>query len=427
MQARSKIARIIVWSGITYLLAYVAAGLIAEWLFQSWRFDLQGYYWSGTTAALFPVCVILPPILVVAAQGTKPALRLFWFGYVALLVAGFYYQSRSVWLALMALLLAGASTLGVRRMLIAVGIYAGFIIFFPWTEYLPLTPAQIVSSASHKISGVFHGQSIRDANRFLGAVFGGITGIPAELSETPGDFALMTSIDKLNKQLEEKQNLYQQIARRGNQGAGVLTAEDAARLAALEQEIAHVNALRAQAIQLKAKFVEEMAARHVEDIDRKLAIIAAGHYIISNGVPTLLFGTGYYTHRYKLLGVFEEVAVRYGFTFPASYQTIVRTATFNGMLVDTGVVGILLLGALFALTGLSVFQTAGLKGLLVPGPQLLSIVSLGLIALSLIVGATFDIVLLYLALMPYGAIMALYPSSDEPRPHCALSQMRPDL
>jgi hypothetical protein len=235
-----------------------------------------------------------------------------------------------------------------------------------------------------------------------------MTSVPTELSGTPDQFALVASIDRLNKELEEKRNLARKI---GNGGAA-LTAEEAAQLAILEREIANVRALLEQANQVRAKFLEEMSARHVDDIDRKLAVIAAGHYVMNDGVSTLLFGTGYYAHRVKLLRVFREVALKYGFTFPASYRTIVRTATFNGMLVDTGLVGILLLAALFVLTGLSVIETAGLKALLAPGPQLMSIVSLGLIALSLLVGEMYDVVLLYISLMPFGAILTLYPSAE---------------
>jgi hypothetical protein len=128
----------------------------------------------------------------------------------------------------------------------------------------------------------------------------------------------------------------------------------------------------------------------------------------ANGWSNFLFGTGYYTHRYVLPDTLRETSSEYGYDFPERYRTVVRTAVFNGMLVDTGLVGILLFASLFVLTGLTVMRSGGVMRLFKPGPALTALASLALIAISLNVGATYDVVALYLAVMPYGSILLLF-------------------
>ena len=106
-----------------------------------------------------------------------------------------------------------------------------------------------------------------------------------------------------------------------------------------------------------------------------------------------------------MLPYVHEIAREVRWHFPESYNTIVRTATFNGMLVDTGIVGICLFLSLFAFVALTIVYI--LSGALRSqfGIEVVSFAALALLGLSLFAGSNFDMVLLYLALMPSGPII----------------------
>jgi hypothetical protein len=226
------------------------------------------------------------------------------------------------------------------------------VILFPWTHFAKLTPQRFAEDIQEKLSSIPEGQPLEDLDRFRAAIFAGaayeLTRLAHRLrGALPGD----TMHDEMHD--------------------------------------------------------DEYSS--VQDVDRRLALIAATRYVTSHGVGTLLLGTGYYTHRYLLIESFHDVSAEYGYEFPASYDTIVRTATFNGMLVDDGVTGILLLAAAFSLTGVSLLHSTRHRRFAL-GPCFVSVGSLGLLWLSLFIGANYDMVLVYLAVMPSGAILALYPA-----------------
>ena len=54
------------------------------------------------------------------------------------------------------------------------------------------------------------------------------------------------------------------------------------------------------------------------------------------------------------------------------------------------------------------------------GPYIMSLGSLGLIWLSLFIGANYDMVLVYLAVMPSGALLALYAADTRTNPERSL-------
>jgi hypothetical protein len=399
---RTEIARIILKAGIIYLLAYVLAGAIVEIFFHGWRLDLQGHLWSGTTAALYPVCIIVPALF---ALDEKSDRVLFWVGFLTILTAGFYYQSRLVWLTIIVLIVIGLPTWGIRRTSIAAAIFAAFITIFPWAQAGPLPPEIFKTVAARNLDGFFRGQALANADRFRVAIFGGATAVPEPLDEA--DIKLLHDSAQIVQQkvlLEKRKATLEAAAVTGDANARQELDEIRGKLNAMAETLEKAKAVR-------ARLSETLMDKDVGDVDRKLALLAAIHYVSHNGPVEFLFGSGYYTHRYKLLKSIHAVADRYGYTFPETYNEIVRTAIFNGMMVDTGIIGMLLLFSLFALTAITVLASVGFKNLLKPGPHLASLAGLGLVALSMNVGATYDSVLLYLALMPSGAFLILYPQS----------------
>jgi len=138
-----------------------------------------------------------------------------------------------------------------------------------------------------------------------------------------------------------------------------------------------------------------------QDIDRLLALKAVWCHATEGTVLRFLFGTGYWTHRYELLECIHRVATAIDYEFPPSYRQAVRTATFNGSVVDTGFVGLILFAALFILTAWTIVQSRA-------GPRVISIGTLGMAGLSLFVSANYDVLLLYIVLMPAGPLLLLH-------------------
>src|SRR5262249_50690078 len=90
----------------------------------------------------------------------------------------------------------------------------------------------------------------------------------------------------------------------------------------------------------------------------------------------------------------------YGYVPPAGYSRIVRSATFNALLVDTGFLGIVLFAGVFGIVAMRVLRSNQPVSAVAVG-------SLAMIAASMFVSLNYDVVLLYLALMPCGALMSL--------------------
>jgi hypothetical protein len=74
------------------------------------------------------------------------------------------------------------------------------------------------------------------------------------------------------------------------------------------------------------------------------------------------------------------------------------------MLVDTGLIGIGLLGILFFCSALQICKSSS-------GPRLASLAALGSIALSFLSSGIYDLVVVYLALMPRGALLVYHPAT----------------
>jgi hypothetical protein len=105
----------------------------------------------------------------------------------------------------------------------------------------------------------------------------------------------------------------------------------------------------------------------------------------------------------------QRIAAAHNYRFPPVYDTIVRTATFNGMLVDTGVVGVLMLILLFGLTAVTIVASR-------TGPVLALLASLALMGLSLFTSQNYGLLLLYFAVMPAGPLLLLRRRSGDRPP-----------
>jgi hypothetical protein len=108
-----------------------------------------------------------------------------------------------------------------------------------------------------------------------------------------------------------------------------------------------------------------------------------------------------------MLPYIHATADEYQYRFPESYNTIVRTATFNGMLVDNGLIGMALFLSLFVLTGVTALVMMWRRVGACLGLVLAAGGSLALVGLSLFASSNFDMLLLYLVIMPAGPVLAV--------------------
>ncbi|UFW39765.1 hypothetical protein [Bradyrhizobium sp. WSM471] len=352
---RTVVARLICWSVSVYFLGYIAAGLIAENLLDMSRFALQGFVWSGTSVAVFPALLSYPAMAQIARSASSGSDRtVLCLTFATTLLAGFYYESRSVWLSLIVFIVLAAPLLGAARAIAMAAIYLLFVVGFPWNHEKLLTPSQFVRDVAAivqpKDDGVGAVLELKTV-RFGLAVFGGF--LPGPIRERVAETAVV------------------------------------------QRAIGDAAASRSA--------FADPAGLGTQDIDRKVALIGAMRFMLDDGITRVLFGTGYYTHRVVLIPEFHEVAREFGWSLPRSYDTAVRTATLSAAVVDTGLIG----GALW----LSLFGCAGLQ--LVRSSKAMAAVGLatfGFILMSYLVSMNLDMIVMYLALMPRGPILAFYPS-----------------
>lgn len=353
-----KVARYVCVGSTVYFAAYMLVGVVAEWGPGINRFSLQGWIWSGTSTAVFPVYLALPAIYVLSGSHERIDHRII-FGLCATLFGtAIYYESRSLFLALLILILLGARKLGSRRTIVLVLAYLATILFSPWDDEGLLTYTRVVRDVSQKLftrdASDQCGEVVRFGNTLVGAIFT----IPNICPD---------------KQL------------------------DVVSASAIASTIASaIGTAIAPPVKLG------------QDADRKLAILAAFEFIKKASPVDAMLGHGYYTHRYTLVPVFHEVAERHHYSFPQRYAGIVRTATFTGMIADTGVIGIFLFSALFLFTASGVALRAGSGRILFLG-------ALGLILISLVDSLNYDVVLLYLVLMPRGPLLLMCDPTDRTR------------
>lgn len=153
------------------------------------------------------------------------------------------------------------------------------------------------------------------------------------------------------------------------------------------------------------------------DLTRNLQLVA-GYETISENWLTAFTGSGIYTNRNRIAPHIERLQAIYlerGFALsnvidreaaPSNSELgrpVYRTTGLPALLIDTGIIGLLLLVANFVLTGITVFRSSS------PNSRLL-IVVLPVVFLWLMVSNTADIVLQYLLIMPGGLLVRLTES-----------------
>lgn len=351
---RTIVARLICWSVSIYLLGYITAGLVAENGFGVSRFALQGFLWSGTSVAVFPALLSYPAMAQIARSAPSGAGRaVLYLTFATILLAGFYYESRSVWLSLIIFIVLAVPLLGAARATTMAAIYLLFVVGFPWNHEKLLTPSQFVRDVAAivqpKGGGVGTVLELKGV-RFGLAVFGGFL---------PG---------KVRERIAETAVVRQAI---GDAESSLSAFADPAGLG-------------------------------TQDIDRKVALIGAMRFMMNDGLMRVLFGTGYYTHRVVLIPEFHIIAREYGWSLPATYDTAVRTATLSAAIVDTGLIGGVLWLSLFGCAALQLARSS-------MAMAAVGFATFGFILMSYLVSMNLDMMVMYLALMPRGPILAFYP------------------
>jgi hypothetical protein len=90
----------------------------------------------------------MPALVAVASSKHPKDTVLFWFAFLLVVFASFYYQSRIAWLAILALVVLGCHVLGKRQVLICLTITLLFIAFSPWASSKTLSPFNIAQTYS---------------------------------------------------------------------------------------------------------------------------------------------------------------------------------------------------------------------------------------------------------------------------------------
>jgi hypothetical protein len=298
--------KIILWSALVYLVAYLCHGLFTQYVLEISPFSLnvQGVQWAGASYALFPLLVAIPAALIyLRHRGLRQ-----WLGWsvIALgILAAYFYDSRAALIAIGAFAPLMFFTLNWRKNLVALILLFGSLAVYHWHD-MAVFLKSIVQSATFSYSG---------------------------------DFGRWT-------------------------------------------------------------------------------IIAAAIMAISQNFGVFLFGYGIHSHHYVLGGFMKKAGhptitsvVDYSQTtlpggalvydYTGQVPDYVRVTGFGGLLTDVGLVGILLLGAVFAITLLRILflKNAPVK-FLAALPLILAMSLMFFVKME-------DIVLLWLMIMPSGILLSM--------------------
>lgn len=121
-------AFIVAGSAVLYLALYMAHGLFTEQFREISRWDVQGFEWSGSAYAMFPIVLAIPAAFVLLTDSSRNRRWLGWGTIILVLLAASYYQSRVTSLVLDALLLISPSLLGFRK---AIPVFILVFFLFP--------------------------------------------------------------------------------------------------------------------------------------------------------------------------------------------------------------------------------------------------------------------------------------------------------
>jgi len=137
-------------STTAYFILYLLHGISSELLNGINRFDVQGYEWSGSTVAMFPVFTLIPAIYSGMNRKNQdlipfPIVKinpriLSWLSLLVAVGASFYYDSRISLLAIIGFLVISSRELGILRTLVIaivfiVSFFAIYLIAFPGQNF----------------------------------------------------------------------------------------------------------------------------------------------------------------------------------------------------------------------------------------------------------------------------------------------------
>ena len=89
-----KITLIIAVAGLVYFSAYLLTGYFYEAFSHGSRYDLQGYLWAGTAAAMLPLTIVLASVISLLKNYSPPKHILGWVIILISTLASYYYGSR---------------------------------------------------------------------------------------------------------------------------------------------------------------------------------------------------------------------------------------------------------------------------------------------------------------------------------------------
>lgn len=141
------------------------------------------------------------------------------------------------------------------------------------------------------------------------------------------------------------------------------------------------------------------------DVSRNLQLWA-GVATAAEDLKTFLLGAGVFSHRVLIFPHIEQLYTLYLPEKYSFYDTdpewgiVFRTTAFNALLIDTGLVGMALMGANIVLVGQKVLKTRGRS-------RIISLLILPTMFLWLFVNNIQDVVLFYLLIMPNGLVEQL--------------------
>lgn len=90
-----KIATLVTVSTSIYLSAYLLVGVLYEYFSKSSKWDLQGYVWAGSAAAVFPLVIALPCALFLMKSSLKKDQTIAWTVIILGTLAAHYYSART--------------------------------------------------------------------------------------------------------------------------------------------------------------------------------------------------------------------------------------------------------------------------------------------------------------------------------------------
>lgn len=130
---RNRILKVIFYSTTTYFFLYLMFGVLFELFTTLSRYDLQGYIWTGTTAAVIPLILYLASLMMYI--DTSKSRRVAYFRAASLLMIFlciFYYDSRASQFVIFGWLLfyVFINLLNKKNWFLRLILLSGFVIFY---------------------------------------------------------------------------------------------------------------------------------------------------------------------------------------------------------------------------------------------------------------------------------------------------------